>query len=209
MANFINILTVAEENHIEEIDCSDFELTLNDIRYAFSFVWRKKPYLYGVNTFNYLTNDKGFIESINLIYEYSTEEMYSQRKEIDEIADSIVSITEGLSNPEKIKIVYDYFAENYTYDYKLSGKDYTIYTMFTEKKGRCMTFSTAFKLIMDKMDIPCKVETNLTSTEQDMDKPYHAWNRVYVGDKWLTIDLTKKLYLANDLLSALHGLPYA
>ncbi len=208
---FISVLTAAEENHIEKIDCSGFGLTPDEVSYCLSFVEIYNPYLYGVNEFIYSESGKGLIDSISLIYEYSEEEMLRQKAEIDKAADEITALTEGLENPEKVKVVYDYFADSNVYDYKLrvNDEEYNIYTLFTENRGMCKTYALAFKVIMDKLDIPCKVISNLkdfTQFEQNSGTAYHVWNKVYVGDKWFTIDLTQKLYLANDLLSLLRGL---
>lgn len=210
LEGFTRVLEAVEEKHIEVFDCKAFGLTYDEVRYCISFVEISNPCLYGLSSFS-CTETDGIVESINLTYSYTAEEMLLQRREIDRIISDIIADTEGLTNPEKIKVVYDYFADSNIYDYSIKtdeSEEYNIYTLLTEHRGRCKTFSLAFKLIMDKLDIPCKVVSNLTSVKQDLDnETYHIWNKVYVSDEWLTVDLTKRLYLANNLLCMLYGLP--
>lgn len=131
-------------------------------------------------------NSDGIIEKLELKYRYSIAELENIENETNQHINKIIKLTNGYdSNEEKIKIIYDYFIDNFVYDD--TYESYDIYSLFTKNKGTCCSFALGFKEILDEIDIPCKTVVN-----KDMS---HEWNQVYVNNEWLNLDITRGLTL--------------
>lgn len=107
-------------------------------------------------------------------------------KAVDEI------ITDGMSDYEKEKAVYDYiFYGSQFDDESLSPVDFgededmshTPYGFFHDHNTICVGNATTFKLFMDVLGINCEI---IHSTEEGE----HAWNIVELDGDWYHVDVT-------------------
>jgi transglutaminase/protease-like cytokinesis protein 3 len=101
-------------------------------------------------------------------------------------------LTKNLTtDTEKVKVIYNYVISNIKYDKKLAASvpaDYSpqIDLTFSSEKDICYGYSTLFAAMLRSVDIPTKLVMGTTSYVNT----YHAWNEVYVNNKWVTIDTT-------------------
>ena len=102
------------------------------------------------------------------------------------------------TDSKKVTVIYNYIVNNYTYDQKKadtvkSGYIPSIDDIYTSKKGICYDYSVLFAAMLRSVGIPAKVLMG-TSTNVDV---YHAWNQVYLNEKWITVDTTLDAGLGN------------
>lgn len=105
-----------------------------------------------------------------------------QALEADAAADEVVNKCNAESTLDKISSVYNYLCDNVVYD---SGYEYgSIYDALVGEKTVCSGYAAAFQVMMEKLDIPCKIMAgNVNGTA-------HAWNAVNVSGKWYYVDAT-------------------
>ncbi len=110
-------------------------------------------------------------------------------------------LAEGKSSDmEKILAVHDWVARNITYDVKsyLSGDipNWKASDVLRARVGVCEHYSRLAAALLRAIGIPAKVVHGYarreTETWQDVLRggPNHAWNEVFVGGRWLTMDVT-------------------
>ena len=97
------------------------------------------------------------------------------------------SLTSGKSTGEKVKAVYDWVVSHIDYDYEKNppaGYVPGIVDTYNTKKGICYDFAALFAAMLRSQGVP----TKLVKGYADNVSGYHAWNEVYVGGKWYTVD---------------------
>ena len=100
-------------------------------------------------------------------------------------------ITRGLSHDKKIKAIYEYIIDNFTYD---GDKAKTVQVgylpdleqIYQDKKGICYDYASLFAGMCRSVGIECKLITGWRGESET----YHAWNEVLIKRKWVTIDTT-------------------
>ena len=140
-------------------------------------------------SFNYsvsTSGNEGVISKIDIIpyetYLGASEKAESFNAAVDKVIGSI-AVTD--STYETLKNVHDYICENSWY-YTFGGKEiYTSEPFFIGDGGMvCEGYSEAFKIICDRLDVPCALVVG------DASGP-HMWNYVQMEDgKWYLVDLT-------------------
>lgn len=106
----------------------------------------------------------------------------------------------GSDPVKRIEYVNTEIANNTAYDYGArengkGGVDYdltvsTAYGALVNKKAICGGFSRAFKVVMDKLDIPCVLVHGSARSTDDGGYEPHAWNAVMVDGLWYAVDVT-------------------
>lgn len=102
------------------------------------------------------------------------------------------SLTKNLkSDEEKVTAIYNYVVSNISYDSNKLSKISTSYIPSVEntydtKKGICYDYSSLFAAMLRSANIPTKLIKGYTKNANG----YHAWNEVYINNKWVTIDTT-------------------
>ncbi|MNV73056.1 Transglutaminase-like superfamily protein [compost metagenome] len=95
----------------------------------------------------------------------------------------------AIGDKEKVEIIYKYIINNIIYDWnKNVGVDYLpiIDKTIESKQGICYDFASLFASMLRSLNIPTKLVTgNSTYVTK-----YHAWNEVYLDNKWVIIDTT-------------------
>lgn len=187
-AEFKFLFLKAAENYNETVDIKDLNLTKTEISNNLIGIFARENVWYLDTQYAPIdVNADGIVGKIRLYYRVPQEEIGEKENLIESEIENIISLTDGYSNPEKIKIVYDYFIKNYSYDNTLMN--YDICRLFETKQGTCAALSLAYKEVMNRLNIPCEIKVN-----NDMS---HEWIKVYVNDGWKNIDVTKGIAFKN------------
>lgn len=102
------------------------------------------------------------------------------------------ALTKGLeTDSEKVSAIYAYIINNYKYDNEKakvveSGYIPSVEEVYRSKKGICYDYSVLFASMLRSLGIPAKVSMGTSKNVEG----YHAWNEVYIDDKWITMDTT-------------------
>ena len=101
----------------------------------------------------------------------------------------------------KVCTIHDYVYKNIAYDYDLaanikSGKIKSYHPkaidILKNKKGICYDKAVLFAAMCCSQDIPCEIVKGYYK-----DIP-HAWNKVYIKDKWIYIDPSTKIDFSRN-----------
>lgn len=95
------------------------------------------------------------------------------------------------SDQEKVQAIYEYIISTIRYDHALAASELTEYLpdssrTIAGRKGMCYDYASLFASMLRSVDVPTKLVMG-TSDYVDI---YHAWNEIYLGGKWVTIDTT-------------------
>lgn len=89
--------------------------------------------------------------------------------------------------------IYSYVVNNMKYDYKQVNNTHSAIYRYTasqaieRKQGICYDYSILYAALSRANNIPCKIAKGYT---EDTDDGYHAWNEVYVNNRWVMLDTT-------------------
>lgn len=118
------------------------------------------------------------------------QKIQSTINQLESFRDKMLEDIQGYSQSEKIKYVHNWMIENIEYDnYFEAEEPYSIVGALTEGKAVCEGYARGFKYIMDELAIPCILVSG-TGTNSNGDTESHAWNYVYINEKWYAIDVT-------------------
>lgn len=98
---------------------------------------------------------------------------------------------QGSTRMEKLKSIHDELARRVRYDYSAdrSASSYDAYGALVDGLAVCEGYSEAFKLICDRIGIPCILVIGDAVTSEGLGP--HMWNAVLMDDgKWYFIDVT-------------------
>lgn len=165
--------------------CAEDAYTIEEWVKIYGLVYNQEPELFymgskiKVGKLFYLTKD--------------TEVINQMQKDIDAVADKLVSEANGKSSTfEKLKVFHDYLVLNSTFQLSEEGSyeyNSSIYNAFGsgEEQGniQCAGYAKAVQYLCDKAGISCMVVTGETSEGQT-----HAWNVVDVDGAWYNLDCT-------------------
>ena len=76
------------------------------------------------------------------------------------------------------------------YDLKMAGKKIGAESIFIKRCGVCEHYAVLFKRLMQEVKIPCYVVSGLAYSFVHKDFIPHAWNVVFVNNKWIPLDPT-------------------
>ena len=90
--------------------------------------------------------------------------------------------------------------QQFKYDFdKLNNLQYdyipVVDDVVKKKLGICYDYSAVLASMLRSLDIKCKLVMGYTPNV----KEYHAWNEIYVGGRWVTVDTTydSQMFLAK------------
>ncbi|HZK62220.1 MAG TPA: transglutaminase domain-containing protein, partial [Anaerovoracaceae bacterium] len=142
----------------------------------------------------------GYEVAYSYLYPASSLELSAKNQQIREVVDSFLQneITQDMSNKDKIKAIHDYLIKTTKYDTLLvhntelsadnTSDSYMAYGVLVKNLGVCDGYAKAFNMFMDILGIPSE---RVVGTSHYNNKPVdHAWNRVYVDNQYLNIDVT-------------------
>ena len=134
-----------------------------------------------------------FLQSIQLINWNEDMETIKKAREITK---------DAKNGEEKVKAIYNYIINNISYDNKKAksvqaGYIPSIDETINSGKAICYDYAALFAGMLRSVDIPTKL---IMGYKNDIEE-YHAWNEVYLNDKWITIDTTYDSAYAQNKLS--------
>ena len=103
-------------------------------------------------------------------------------------------VTADMTPVEKELALHDWVIDHMAYDWSLHEKgalegkpaDELLYRAMTESKGICLSYASAFQLLMDLAGVECLTVVGAASdSSQD-----HAWNMVKLDGEWYCVDVT-------------------
>ncbi|MET3557374.1 hypothetical protein ABID29_000483 [Streptococcus rupicaprae] len=127
-------------------------------------------------------------------------EAIRQDEEANKEAEKIVKAFENLSDVEKAKAAHDWLVDNVEYVTR-PGEDQSAYSALVEKKTVCAGYAKGFKLLMDKMGIPCHTKHGKIDIGE-----YHLWNIIELDGEWYHVDATWDDLRGRDYHSQEHFL---
>lgn len=104
---------------------------------------------------------------------------------VETILNNISSLTD---NKSIIEAVNQALCNSITYTFD-SSSIRSAYGALYVNKAVCEGYAKAFKVIMDKKNIPCVEVIGYTQSDADSLEP-HAWNYVQLDNKWYLVDVT-------------------
>lgn len=116
---------------------------------------------------------------------------YDQEEELTAAVDKLLDeiITDGMSDYEKVKAIYDYMTANIVYDYEnLNDSSYrlkfTAYAAMINKTSVCQGYANLFYRLALECGIDSRIITGIANDGG------HAWNIVKLGSKYYLVDAT-------------------
>ncbi len=116
-------------------------------------------------------------------------------------------IDDKMTDVEKVKAIHDWLILNVVYDNELlllvsqnqdvkKYKGFTLEGVFLDNKAVCEGIAKAFVVMANIEGIPCVfVEGKQTNNPNGVG---HAWNKIYVNNKWYIIDATSDGTIVNS-----------
>lgn len=123
--------------------------------------------------------------NVKNLYEYPGYRILTVRinpkfQKANDATDEFVDTLSSLSEREKVKRIADYIADRIIYkDENVAGIN-EVFTSDAPVNGICGTYANAFIYLCQRADIPCVSIKDAT----------HAWNEVYIENKWHTVDIS-------------------
>ncbi|MCM1307804.1 MAG: hypothetical protein NC223_04315 [Butyrivibrio sp.] len=202
----LNLVQGNSEISVEGFTSLQDPYTLIDVFYK---VYYQNPYIMGISSFSY---DYGtMLFKVNFVYDRET--IAAKQAAIAETAAKVIgeTVTQDMKAEEKILALYNYLVNNAVYDndaledakkngyVKTESSQYedsfNTYGVLVAKKGVCMSYAYAFRLLCDLAGAECAVVTGYL----DGTLP-HAWNTVKINGEYYEIDCT------NNAVNT--GIPY-
>ena len=156
-------------------------------------------FVHPFNSFNTIETEidsRGIIK-LKIDHVYSDEMMILINYKIDEIYKNVYRENVGIEY--NIKAFHDYIIDHTQYDKERADskivkyKSDNAYGVLIEGIGLCGGYTDTMMLFLDRLNVKnYKVSTN-----------NHTWNRVYLNDKWLHLDLTWDDPISEDGKSVL------
>lgn len=170
----------------EEYGCKDYKECYSLMGVAVNAIWIDHPELLSFATWDAQYKfDTGILtfrirKSFKLPFMDDIGEMIINYK-----INQIVKETEGMSDKEKIKYVYNWIGQNATYDTIFTGdsKNQTIYNVFVNHNAVCAGFAKAAQVIFQRLGINSYIVRGTTTGS-------HMWNIVEVNGKYYYFDST-------------------
>lgn len=129
----------------------------------------------------------------------SIEDVKIAADKINEEKKKIIDQTRGLNRFKQVEFIHDYLIDNT--EYNANGRDsvYSIYGTFIEKQAVCEGYAKAFKCLLDELEIPCIIVCGTGTNSAGLTES-HAWNYVFINNKWYAVDVTWDDPIINGFL---------
>lgn len=109
-----------------------------------------------------------------------------------------------VSDYDKVRAIHDYICDTFYYDTSFigTGKNYSAKDAIYESRAICAGFANSFAALCRSINIPCVLVSGYAIEQNTLpymawdDKnlitkePNHAWNEVYVDERWIIVDTT-------------------
>ena len=174
------VLANALRNRETMVDVSSFGIPTSNASRIYTDTLNNNPDIYYAgNNIGYGTNSNGTITGFYLFYkDFTAEQMAAFDAKVDEI---LTNVGSDWSTLKKIFYIHDWIVLNTVYDIN-STNQYSAYGVIIDGKAVCQGYSLAFKLLLNRLGIDCKVVTSSSIN--------HAWNYIEFDGDHYYIDVT-------------------
>ena len=180
------IISAAEKYGTTINFSSDNSVTSDEYCDIYQIIYDDEPSLFYIDKkMQYAVNSSTKqLANAKLFYKYGNSVIENMQGEIDaEVNEILGMVTANMTDYDKVKLFHDVLASTVEYDENAANcRD--IYGVFVDKKAICGGFSKAFSYLCSKVGIETVTVTG------DADGTPHMWNKVKIGGKWYTIDIT-------------------
>ena len=186
-----NAIKEAAIEFASSVNITEYNIDVSDAMTLFNYVRYQNPELINVSnsvSYNYYSN--GVICDFYLNYLFTADEKDSYFTPFNAVVDDIVK--QAKKQPTdflKALYVHDYIIANSEYATEIydpvetvSGFVYNAYGNLVNRRAVCQGYSMAYKVIMDKLNIPVDFAS---STEMN-----HIWNTMTIDGSTYHVDLT-------------------
>lgn len=161
------------------------QIDQNSIKNVMNAVFNDHPELFWLDTgYSYGYTGKGTVISVTLKYNETAQTLQTSKTKFLNSAASVINGASTLStDEEKEQYVYKALQNMCVYD-ENSAMNQSAYSVLVNGSSVCAGYSRAFQYIMQQLNIPCYFCTGYANGG------YHAWNIVYIGEKYYNVDLS-------------------
>lgn len=191
------LLMSAWDSYKSKCDLSKYNIPSDQFGDFLSSILKQYPRYFYVTQKNckYYINSKGYVLYVECKYKYSKSKIKSKLSKYDAaIAKALDGINSVWSDMEKALYFNDYLAANCEYDTTYSK--YTAFDALVKGKAVCAGYSFAYIELMSQVGIPCKIVSSKSLN--------HAWNMVYINNKYYFVDVTWNDPVGNSFVSSRH-----
>lgn len=181
-SSFAETIRKAWDTHQTELSVRSFRMSADAFAKAYySLLYTEADRFYIASTFSYATTLTGYVDSIEIRYNYDISEIENLKTAFENEADRVV----GLLRPEwtdaqKVLFFHDHLASVCAYDLGLTKGD--AYAALLGGSAVCQGYSLAMCVLCRKAGIPCYAITS--------DELKHMWNVVQIDGEWYQLDVT-------------------
>ena len=137
------------------------------------FFWMSQTYYYSSSLMS------KSITSVNVEMDDNVQEIYAQ---IEEIGNSVIAETAGMSTYEIINHIYCWIINNTVFNAAENNQD--IRSVFLNHESVCNGYASAFQYLCNKAGIECLTVTGYA------DEDTHAWNEANIDGQYYWFDTT-------------------
>ncbi len=167
------------------IDCADF------IDYANSALYVDHPELMNYAGYRWSYRSNKFTLYLQHAYYNPLKDAMGVLR-IEKVISDIKEATKNMNDKEKIIYIYNWMAENNTYDhiFTFASKNQSIYNVFVKKNAVCAGFAKASQIIFTNLGIESYVVQGESSGP-------HMWNIIKYKGKYYYFDSTISVSIKN------------
>lgn len=177
--NFNNTIINAIISHKTSVDISKFNLSGQDALTKYFYLKNCEPKIWYASDTASIVQQNKKAKIIKFNYDYTEKEILEMQAYIDNVVNRAIEIANTFQNDyDKAKSVYDFLIDSYDYDWTLSK--HREYELFQTGTGVCTAYSLAYKDIMQRLGIPCKIVVSREIA--------HQWNIIKIDESWYNVD---------------------
>ncbi len=178
----------AVHNMEEEVDLSDYKVSVDDLQYFLSFLVEQYPeYYYFTSVTDVMVDGEENVKTMNLGYDITKKQMLSERSFMEAETDKVINkIGKDWSELEKALYVHDWLDVSFMYDYDLfeepGSENHDIVGFLRDKRGVCQSYAYTFIYVMRRLNMNAYYVISETDN--------HGWNVVQIDGNWYHVDAT-------------------
>lgn len=181
--NIIYEQIIDQINNYETMIVPNTIINVDQLNNIMNKIFNYHPeYFYLETSYSYKYSNN-IILQINLHYNELIHDIDHHKRIFKDKVNSILKNANQLNNDlEKEKYIHDYLIEHVSYD-ENSKVNQSAYSALIYGSSVCAGYSRAFQYLMNELEIPTYYCSG-TSFEN------HAWNIIYIDDKYFNVDVT-------------------
>ncbi len=165
-----------------------YKVPTSEIALIYSNIINNNPELFYVSSnlvYTYFESSKT-VARVEPVYTLTESEIVQQKALFDNEINKIVALTdEAMSDIQKALTVHDYICSLAIYpNLNYGDKDiyHSAYGFVKDRNIVCAGYTLMYSAVMKELNIPCRYVIS--------DSMSHAWNAIYIDNKWYNVDLT-------------------